>query len=1046
MARWLSAVFLAFFVLTVPVFAVEPDVSCIGESVGGYMQTVLSDPRVDGLGNVRFLSPAFNLTSPYTEEMITRTKEAAGGAWSKLDGIAGNAYNTSYGSISDFVAAARALGGGKPIMLTEIGWYPPGGKSTAELERLRDSIRGLESDDGVLGALLFNAFGSNADSSFAGNVMSDAEVDLVCGGSCGKVGVNSARYYSSPDSFYQRAGSHGMALTLEIANNDVGSVLPGVTAAHAVGAAPVIRLGVGASSGGFDDPAALADFLVDLNGRVGGVVYVIVGPNEPETESWAAPGCEYGDVIGGGGGRDDLPTDANGRRLVTFSGEVFSSRVVTISNIAGEPETAARPVWGASVCTYEGDKPTGSKKGRIPFPVDCGVTDQDGHFSVRAVYSEDTRFQGSNFMAICAGKREGTDDCWLRELYILDTSDHYRNFSFMVDSSPFIPEDIRINSVSEMPEELDYMNRDNFLSCESDTLKAGAFLEEDNSLNYTSRLSNPGGSVEPILRLGKKVDYYKGTRYSAAATPGESFPASSELSNQSLEGRLDAIKSVDLRAVAGLIQSVVGTYFDEVETPKEGEDPQPLPECSRIKECNFTLSTGSGGCNSQKSGGPGLHLASPIYIRAMYNLALPMKDVIPVCTLGGETMYLKDIMPPWEIGTNFPYPLNWEYFPYQKLLGFDPQAIVKEREFVESRNDSYGNDITLNAGCRFERFPNDADFARNRGKRQKEAWAACNNSVLPAGTAGELSTVTLNYLTTDKIVNYSGTPQLGGPPTAALHTPSLPFGSGNPDLRFEKGGFYRIGLQERLCNCSATMDGFCGDPINEQTFLDNAADVNNPFSSGYDYVTSKSVASDKEENATGESGARGKGEVFFKDPVRTNIFLGFINGLKSFWDANFTNWDETWSQCVEEERVASCDPASDSSCRVVTRTVTTGRGGVAQQNSYYTKSKTSPYKCKGDIRYLMNAAVDVQKTFNAEPGDSVLELYEPFSDPKIVSKRRNIGTIDMIDVAASNLEEENDGYGALFGNGSGTGAGLYSVEYVKRGVSDPNLSRSYSNP
>ncbi|KKU49526.1 MAG: hypothetical protein UX73_C0034G0003 [candidate division WWE3 bacterium GW2011_GWC1_47_10] len=654
-----------------------------------------------------------------------------------------------------------------------------------------------------------------------------------------------------------------------------------------------------------------------------------------------------------------------------------------------DPETSNRPVWGATVCTYEGDGPTGSRGGKIPKPVDCGVTKQDGSFTVRALYAADTSVAGSNFLAICAGVRDNSKDCWLRELYLLSTRDSYDNFHFSIDAPPLIPKNKRINSVAQAPKELDYMNRENFLACETGTLKAGASAEKDGALNYTNKLFAKGGVVAPVLLLKKATDYYKETTWSPSSKAADDFPDAKEISGESLEGRLDAKKALDLRAVGELIHATVGTYFSEITTPKEGAAAEKLPTCQQLKECNETISstTNKSNCNSQKSGAPGTHLASPITVRTLYYLISPtLRKKIPVCTEKGKTMFLSQVEPPWEYDPHHSkYPLSARYFPYQKLLTFDPAAIVKEREFVEATNDSYENDKGNVGGCRVVKFPDDSLFKKD-GQRQDRAWADCDNSIHPATTGAELSTVMLNFLTTEKILAYSDIPEFGGPPTAALSTPTRPFGAKNPDLKTKfKGGYYRIGLQERLCNCSVTMDRNCADPINKIVFTTNEADTTNKYSSGYEFVTERSA-----ETATAKGWLgwlnRKKGVEYFRDPINPVAkFIGFVYDMFTSWAANLGNWDKTYGACVNESQVAFCDTASDRYCRVETYTATSEDAGEYTETKYFTKLKTSPYQCSSEIKHPLNTRVEIPKTFNLDPGPSVQELYEPLTEPKVVS-------------------------------------------------------------
>lgn len=283
-----------------------PDIPCIIQEVSKYIDGVMGNITKSNVPHIRFLSPVFNMTSPYFEQLATGFAANAT-YWNQLDGIAGNAYNFPNNQrITGFVAKGRGFPaiGNKPMMLTEIGWYDyvAGGDKGAAQAALKEEVEKLKNDSSILGAQFFNVFNTNPG--WEQYAMTDAEIADVCSGDCGKVGANSAGYYShSMSDFYGPAASHGMGTTIEIANNDnnpsLPSIMPGINDALNNGMTPVVRIGVMENSGGFDDPEDYAKFITTLNNAVanrpGGsgsdIVYVIVGPNEPETECWASRSC-----------------------------------------------------------------------------------------------------------------------------------------------------------------------------------------------------------------------------------------------------------------------------------------------------------------------------------------------------------------------------------------------------------------------------------------------------------------------------------------------------------------------------------------------------------------------------------------------------------------------------------------------------------------------------------------------------------------------------------------------------------------------------------
>lgn len=278
-----------------------PDVACIGNEVGRYIDRFFNDSRTDNFQHIKFITPVFNMTSPYFNEVVTQIASNVSPAnWAKFDFVGGNAYNFQNGPyIRDWVTAARANQyiGSRPMVLTEIGWYEilQGSPTSTALANLTNEINWIKSgDSNVTGALIFNVFNNNPG--WSQYSLSDDQLNTACSGNCGNIGANSAVYYSSSDSdFYGRAGGHGMGFTIEIANNDTNpslpSVMPGIQSAHSRGMTPIVRIGVMEDSGGFDDPLDYVTFLQRLDSMVSQDVYVIVGPNEPETECWGSRPC-----------------------------------------------------------------------------------------------------------------------------------------------------------------------------------------------------------------------------------------------------------------------------------------------------------------------------------------------------------------------------------------------------------------------------------------------------------------------------------------------------------------------------------------------------------------------------------------------------------------------------------------------------------------------------------------------------------------------------------------------------------------------------------
>lgn len=391
---------------------VDNDWACIGTAVGEYVRAVLEDPRTQNLTHIRMMSPTFNLTSPYFEEIYNPFREAVGDdAFAKLDLMSGNSYNTDYMNVEDGFERLAAVSGGKPIYLPEFGWY-----RTPDRDRLRDSIDYLRGHPQFEGGALFNGFDTNPDFSF--HAMDDDTINYVRRNIRDRIGVNTGRFYTSDESVYQRAEDLGLASFVEIANNDndrsFPSLLPGIDRAHQGGMTAVLRIGLGDSSGGFDDPGDMAAFLQDLDNAVGGPVLVAIGPNEPVTESWASPECDYEDDVDdimdwtarmcSGATLPDINPGATCTKRVLISGTINSN----FPNLVGSEIVTNQPASGITVITYMGDGEyyTGKRGDKLVFPVDWDFSDGQGTFRVEACHSSDTKYAGSNYLAFICGLSE----------------------------------------------------------------------------------------------------------------------------------------------------------------------------------------------------------------------------------------------------------------------------------------------------------------------------------------------------------------------------------------------------------------------------------------------------------------------------------------------------------------------------------------------------------------------------------------------------------------------------------------------------------------
>lgn len=274
------------------------DWQCIGKSLADYMNGVIDGVEKENLDHIKLLSPAFNFTHPQIQDLLN-AMGVAHARFFALDGIAGNAYNSEK-PVTQWVNEAmnNPYISSKAVMVTETGNVSGRGYTITDLANEMRKVRSNDRQT-YIGALLFNALGTNKTTGgYAVQVdsFSPADRDIICGGNCGKIGVNAATPFSQDTNYYDEVDRLGMNYELEIAFNDVGSTMQGITAALDRGITPVIRIGIGNDSGGFDSPKDYVAFLAQINsqiaGRAGAVVYAIAGPNEPDAELWASKSCE----------------------------------------------------------------------------------------------------------------------------------------------------------------------------------------------------------------------------------------------------------------------------------------------------------------------------------------------------------------------------------------------------------------------------------------------------------------------------------------------------------------------------------------------------------------------------------------------------------------------------------------------------------------------------------------------------------------------------------------------------------------------------------
>ena len=286
-----------------------PDLECVGRELAKYVNGVIDN--AGSLENVKLLSPAFNLGSPYEVEMFGYMVEY-GANFAALDGFSGNLYShpqgldlRAYQQYTELGWKGRFDSYGKPVVITEFGDFrlsPDDSTKDARqwlIDEMIMEFNDVHSDPGIISTLYFsvldyNKYGGNAG--FSWNNMSDGEISTVIASNPGVAGANSASIVDGTGSFPVKVVSTGTGLTwvLEITMGpgDIANTIAAVRSAHAQGLVPVVRFCHQFGCGFSADPAELAAFIRQLDAAVDQEVWVIAGPNEPVAELWATPECQ----------------------------------------------------------------------------------------------------------------------------------------------------------------------------------------------------------------------------------------------------------------------------------------------------------------------------------------------------------------------------------------------------------------------------------------------------------------------------------------------------------------------------------------------------------------------------------------------------------------------------------------------------------------------------------------------------------------------------------------------------------------------------------
>ncbi len=282
-----------------------PDNLCIGAALAEYMNGV-----VNGAGSrtkVKLFSPAFNITDTKNTPAIVQAMIDNNANFNGVNAFAANTYTLDGVPASDWFTQTQYGVGGhsyeylfgttyhKLTTFTEFG----NAGDPRNIAEIKTQYGLLAARNGtVQSLLLFNALGTNPDPQWAQfNIGAGNAGDIFTSiQNRTKGGINSATWVDGSGGFAGKVGGvAGARWQLEIVNGpgDYEAVVGSAQAAISNGIIPIYRICVGNSCGFESDPANLADFIrrLDSDNRIQGDIWVIAGPNEPESELWATPGC-----------------------------------------------------------------------------------------------------------------------------------------------------------------------------------------------------------------------------------------------------------------------------------------------------------------------------------------------------------------------------------------------------------------------------------------------------------------------------------------------------------------------------------------------------------------------------------------------------------------------------------------------------------------------------------------------------------------------------------------------------------------------------------
>jgi hypothetical protein len=276
---------------------------CMAREISSYMDTVIQDTgfKAGRPSHIKYLSPAFNLPSPYEQKLFDFMLVSNPAAnFGELDGFAGNTYSNITGAVGIGAYEWISRGGWtnrfkKPdtLVITEFGDFELRGSSS--VSNLAKEFQKTAADGKIKGINLFNALGKNPEFAYA--IMSPAEINQVIAANPAKGGINSASWFDPGFPAEVNAVNSQIGWNLQIATGpqDKGTVIQSVNNAPP-GMKTIVRLCAAATPPydcGFVNPQDLVQFIRDLDAGIQGnrEAWVIIGPNEPVTERWLGKAC-----------------------------------------------------------------------------------------------------------------------------------------------------------------------------------------------------------------------------------------------------------------------------------------------------------------------------------------------------------------------------------------------------------------------------------------------------------------------------------------------------------------------------------------------------------------------------------------------------------------------------------------------------------------------------------------------------------------------------------------------------------------------------------